>query len=80
MTTMQFNAILYIIGFFAILLAILWITWSEHRLEEKEQARRAELDRMERARRHRAIRDAIRQQELDQLNPHLFDDRERDAK
>lgn len=61
--------------------AILWIAWSEHLQEEKEQKKEAELDRMERARRHRAIQDAIRQQKLDRLNPYLFENmEERDAK
>lgn len=81
MSMYHFNAVLYIVGFFVILIAILSIAWSEHRQSEREQKREAELDRLERARRHRAIQEAIRQQKLDRLNPYLFDQmEERDAK
>lgn len=81
MSMYHFNAVLYIVGFIVILGAILWIAWSEHRQSEREQKKEAELDRMERARRHRAIQEAIRQQKLDRLNSYLFEQaEERDAK
>lgn len=80
-STMIFNEVLYIIGFFVVLLALLWLIRTEDQLDEKEKAKEAELDRMERARRHRAIREAMYQQKLDRLNPYLFDDtQEREAK
>lgn len=68
------SAVFYIVGFFAVLLSILWLAWHEHLQDEKNKKVEAELDRMERARRHREIREAIRQQKLDQLNEYLFEE------